>query len=120
MVEPNSINLEIKFKGRNFDSSDFINKALRIFLPISICVVQGGTKHTAHIRFEQIQLEELSIQEWAKHLEPLITAQYNLTVLYMNPATQNVQHLKYSQGELVSYQYENLTSFKNSLPATLL
>lgn len=102
MTEANTLDLRVEFKPKKFDVESFFQKAQHIFLPLSTCTVQGGTKTTAHIRFEKVQADKLSPEGWDADLSALISEGYEFTVEYIGDNVNQKRQLKYAKGELVS------------------
>lgn len=115
MLEPNTLDLRVEFKPKKFDVSAFFGKAQHTFLYRSTCTVQGGTRTTAHIRFEKVQADKLSSEGWDYDLAALISEGYEFTASYVGEDTKYVRRLRYSKGELVSDELVQLEPQGNDL-----
>lgn len=115
MTESNTLDLWVEFTQKKFDVEGFFQKAQHTFLPFSTCVVQGGTRTTAHIRFEKIQADKLSPEGWDADLSALISEGYEFTAEYVGENANQKRQLKYSKGELASDELSETKSLDNTL-----
>lgn len=110
MPKPNTLDLRVEFAKKKFNVEGFFQKAQHACLPFSTCVVQGGTRTTAHIRFEKVRTDRLTPEGWGADLSALISEGYEFTAEYVGENTEQTRRLRYAKGELLS---DELTETKS-------